>query len=92
VFAAVATPGQDPISMTALALALTALFELAIQVSRVRDRARALRRAEEGWDSWDPDRPSPIDTAPSSIEPPTPAGPSALAPRAPDPDRLDDVT
>jgi hypothetical protein len=35
------------------------------------DRRRAdlpCRRAEEGWDSWDPDSPSPIDTSPSTID------------------------
>lgn len=70
-FAAVATPGQDPISMLALAIALTLLFEGAIQVCRITDRRRARRRAAEGWDSWDPDAPSPIDTTPSRIDGPS---------------------
>lgn len=67
VFAAIATPGQDPISMTVLATALVLLFELAIQITRVHDRRAARRRAAEGWDDWDPDAPSPIDTTPSTI-------------------------
>lgn len=78
VFAAVATPGQDPISMIALSGALTVLFEIAIQVARFNDKRRARRRKNEGWDEWDPDAPSPIDTSPSEID-----GPSRLEDPAP---------
>jgi sec-independent protein translocase protein TatC len=91
-FAAVATPGQDPISMLALAVALVLLFEIAIQIARFNDRRKARARAAEGWDDWDPDAPSPIDTTPSRIDT-TPSDidttPSDLdtAPRT-----LDDVT
>ena len=62
VFAAIATPGQDPISMLALAGALTLLFEIAIQVARFNDRRKARLRTAEGWDDWDPDAPSPLPT------------------------------
>jgi sec-independent protein translocase protein TatC len=68
VFAAIATPGQDPFSMISLAIALVILFEAATQVTRLVDRRRARKRKAEGWDDWDPDAPSPIDTAPSDID------------------------
>jgi len=89
VFAAIATPGQDPISMTALAAALTLLFELAIQIARVHDKRAAKKRAAEGWDDWDPDAPSPIDTTPSRIDDPDPV-PTPGA--EPSPRNVDDVT
>jgi sec-independent protein translocase protein TatC len=95
IFAAVATPGQDPISMVALAVALVLLFELAIQICRLNDRRRARQRAAEGWDDWDPDAPSPIDTSPSSIDTaPSEIKPSDIdaTPSVPDAKRLDDVT
>jgi len=61
VLAAVATPGNDPISMLALAAALIVLFESAVLITRAHDRALARRRAEQGWDDLDPDEPSPLD-------------------------------
>lgn len=61
VVAAVATPGNDPISMLALAFALVVLFETSVLIARAHDRAVARQRAEQGWDDLDPDEPSPLD-------------------------------
>ena len=59
-FAAVATPGQDPISMCVLAGALTVLFEAAVQISRLHDKAIAKRERAEGLADLPDDQPSPL--------------------------------
>ncbi|WP_395727013.1 twin-arginine translocase subunit TatC [Nakamurella sp.] len=46
VFAGLVVPGNDPITMGALAVALILLYEVAVQVTRRRDRRIAGRRAE----------------------------------------------
>ncbi|WP_086788774.1 twin-arginine translocase subunit TatC [Crossiella equi] len=69
VFAAIATPGTDPFSMLALAVALSLLHELSIQVARIRDKRAARKRAAEGWDdNWGDDEASPITASPSPVE------------------------
>lgn len=45
VFAGLVVPGNDPITMGALAVSLSVLFEVAVQVSRLHDRGVARRQA-----------------------------------------------
>ncbi|MDO9380068.1 MAG: twin-arginine translocase subunit TatC [Nocardioidaceae bacterium] len=84
VFAAVATPSTDPISMLFLALPMTVLFMLSEVIARFVDRRRARRAADDAdFASWSDDEASPIRSAGgvgrSAID-----GPSDLA--APDDD------
>ncbi|WP_307796141.1 twin-arginine translocase subunit TatC [Amycolatopsis sp. 195334CR] len=72
VFAAFATPGNDPFSMLALAGALTLLCEVAIQISRFHDRKLDKVRQDEGWDQLDDDEAAPFEYTPSSIDEPEP--------------------
>jgi sec-independent protein translocase protein TatC len=67
IFAAFATPGSDPFSMLALALALSLLLEISIQFARVHDKRTARRAA---LDELRNEEPAPIAPA-EPIEPPT---------------------
>lgn len=75
VFAAFATPGSDPFSMLALALAITALMEFAIQIARLSDKGRARRAA---LDSVADDEAAPIGTAEPVDAPSAVPSPSRL--------------
>lgn len=96
VFAAFATPGTEPISMVALAVALVVLFEVAIQIARVHDRRVERRRQAEGLDELPDDVAAPFDYTPSVVEDPSPDPVPSPAPQ-PTPEspgrvRYDDVT
>ncbi|MGI5217719.1 twin-arginine translocase subunit TatC [Nocardia sp. CA-290969] len=83
VFAAVVTP-QDPFSMLALALALTVLFEVAVQFARINDKRRA-KRAEQEMGAVDDEHASQIG-APAPVDPAAPitAADPIRAPRTAD--------
>ncbi|MGW4634410.1 twin-arginine translocase subunit TatC [Nocardia sp. NPDC004415] len=61
VFAAIVTP-QDPFSMLALAIALTVLFEFAVQFARINDARRARRAGSEEWGTLSDEEASPLGT------------------------------
>jgi sec-independent protein translocase protein TatC len=68
VFAAVATPSQDPISMCMLALPMCLLFEVAILIAWVHDRRKARREAADSFHDLSDDEASPLDLTRSSLD------------------------
>jgi len=64
VFAAIATPSQDPFTMCALAVPMCLLFELAVLFAYFHDK----RKASESFEDIPDDEASPLDLTPSSIE------------------------
>jgi sec-independent protein translocase protein TatC len=103
VFAGIVVPGNDPITMLALAVALCILYEIAAQVARIHDRRLARRQAASGLDD---DTASPLPAATPDVgdaqpvgaatpihTPEAAPGPSAPPPPAPGqrPRRFDDL-
>ena len=60
VFAAFVVPGNDPISMAVLALVLIVLYEVAVLVTRIHDRRKAVIAAESGFGDLSDDEASPM--------------------------------
>ena len=77
VFAAIVTPGQDPFTMLALALALTVLLEVAIQFSRFNDRRRD--RNTPDWASIPDDQASPLPDVSPRPQPSTVGAPTSVS-------------
>ena len=70
VFAAVATPSQDPISMLMLGIPMALLFEAAVLVAWVHDRRKARREAAESFDDLPDDVASPLDLTVDPVDDP----------------------
>jgi sec-independent protein translocase protein TatC len=68
VFAAIATPSQDPFTMCALAVPMCALFEGAVLFAFVHDRRKARREAADPLHDLPDDATSPLDTTPSPVD------------------------
>ncbi|MDO4928632.1 MAG: twin-arginine translocase subunit TatC [Corynebacterium sp.] len=69
IFAAVVTPGQDPLTMTILGTTLCIMVEFALQICRLHDRRLTEERPE--WMDLDDETASPMDFSPGSTEAPT---------------------
>lgn len=61
VFAAIATPSQDPFSMLALGLSMTILFEASVLLAYLNDRRRGVGSVEAAYDELDDDQASPLE-------------------------------
>jgi hypothetical protein len=68
VFAAFVVPGNDPISMSALAVVLIVLYEVAVQVSKAHDRRKAKEAEATSFTSLPDDVASPLPVTGTSAE------------------------
>lgn len=68
-FAAVATPTGDPFTMSALAVPMVALFEIAVVLARFHDKAKARRETIENFRDIPDDQASPLESRPLPLEP-----------------------
>jgi hypothetical protein len=71
VFAGLVVPGNDPVTMLALAMALILLYELSVQVTRIHDRRAAKR--EQFAELADDEASALPDTGPADDRDPVPA-------------------
>ncbi len=68
VFAALATPTGDPVTMSVLAVPMIVLFGLAYLFTILNDRRRARTAATTAQSTWDDDVASPLDTRPVPLD------------------------
>jgi sec-independent protein translocase protein TatC len=80
VLSAFVTPGGDPVSMLILALSMSLMMEIAIQVTRINDRRRAKKAGLDGLETVPDDL---DDETASSIAPAAPVNVPRATPQAP---------
>jgi len=89
VFAAIATPTGDPITMCVLAIPIVMLFFIALAVTTLHDRRKARRHDADPDYGLDPDQASSLDLAPADLTPERVAAePVAAAPLDHRPERV----
>ena len=67
VFAGLTVPGNDPITMLALVVSLSILYEVSVQVSKLNDKRKGRVAAAEGLAGLDDDEASSLDLGPGAV-------------------------
>ncbi|WP_353651202.1 twin-arginine translocase subunit TatC [Nakamurella sp. A5-74] len=67
VFTGLVVPGNDPLTMLALAVALCFLYEIAVQFSKIHDKRKDKRLAAESFTDLDDDTASPTPVAAGAL-------------------------